>query len=68
MSVHLHDNMVGSTNPRELAHNVKTYIDERVAKMRAGQTGKQFEGFSDADLMLELMARGYAVWRPKGEE
>ena len=29
--------------------------------------GAQFSGVSDADLMLELMARGYAVWRPKGE-
>lgn len=65
MSVEGYEKMRQSPDARALAANVKSYIDERVAESRAGLTGKQFESFSDADLMLELMARGYAVWRPR---
>jgi hypothetical protein len=34
------------------------------AKIPKGLTSDRFEDVDDADLMLELIARGYAVWKP----
>ena len=53
--------------PREFAGVVKDYIDERIKDAFTGRTDVMFANVSDAALMLELMARGYAVWKPKND-
>ena len=49
----------------EFIKKVISYIDDRVAKQRVGVTNQVFEGFSDADLLMELIARGYQVSLPQ---
>jgi hypothetical protein len=49
---------------RDFAGIVKTYIDEQVAKQRVGLTNRTFDKMSDADLLMELIARGYQVSLP----
>ncbi len=46
---------------------VKNWVEWRLDRLALGATGKKFDKTPSADLILELMARGYAVWKPSPE-
>lgn len=49
----------------DFADGLNKLVDERVNYAMRNRTKRDFSGVPDVDLMMELIARGFAVWLPK---
>ena len=54
-------------DPYQLLSEI-TRLQDELRKARQGLTQSQFDNVHDADLVLELIARGYVVHKPLPEE
>lgn len=55
-------------DPASFAESMEAMIDARIDQRWRGFTGKQFANTPDAQLALELIARGWAVFRPTSQD
>lgn len=52
-------------NPADFGDAMNIMIDARIDQRLMGRTTGQFDGVPDTKLVLELIARGWAVFRPR---
>lgn len=52
-------------DPASFTEMLESVVDARIELRLRGAAMSKFDGFSDIDLALELIARGWAVFLPK---
>lgn len=52
-------------DPTSITEMLESVVDARIELRLRGAAMSKFDGFSDIDLALELIARGWAVFLPK---
>lgn len=55
-------------DPADFGDMINHLIDARIETRLAGRTDARFDGTPDMTLVRELLARGWAVFRPKSNE
>lgn len=55
-------------DPQSVADMLEGVIDARINARVSGRTGDRFDGVPDTALVLELIARGWAVFRPQSQD
>lgn len=55
-------------DPSDFGDMLNDVVDRRIRAVLAGRTDAQFDGVPDTRLVLELLARGWAVYRPMGQD
>lgn len=55
-------------DPGSFADALTTVVDERIKMHLRGRTSRSFDGTRDMDLVQELLARGWAVFRPNSQD
>lgn len=55
-------------DPTDLGDMLNAAVDARIEQRLAGRTGDRFNGVTDIELVRELLARGWAVFRPQANQ
>ena len=55
-------------DPASIAGALERVVDERIKLHLTGRSSQQFNGVADLALVHELIARGWAVFRPRSSE
>jgi len=56
------------SDPTSIADMLESVIDARIALATRGRSSAQFNGVPDFHLVQELLARGWAVFRPSANQ
>lgn len=55
-------------DPTSMSEMLEAVVDARIERRIRGRSRDRFQGVADADLVLELLARGWAVYLPTGNK
>lgn len=62
------DPMGQRPDPTSVSEMLEGVVDARIKMHLTGRTSEQFDGVPDLHLVHELLARGWAVFRPRTNE
>lgn len=69
MSIPTKDDPFGMRpNPTSITEMLESVVDARIELRLHGRSRPKFDGVTDAELAMELIARGWAVFLPKTSE
>lgn len=62
------DPMGTKPNPESVIGAIEAVIDARIERCLTGRSSTKFDGVPDVQLVHELIARGWAVFRPQANQ